>query len=89
MSGWRKITCDERDALYNERREQLCVLAGRTDMGGMYGDPEIFTEWGDRETEQPVLRDRRFPPQYPIPPLADVRLPDTKPCEHYRYESPA
>jgi hypothetical protein len=83
---WQKITCVERDELKADR--DLVPIVGRTDMGGEYGDPEIYTEWGDRATEKPVLRDRRFPPLFTgtEEPLDYARKPDPKPCEHYRFE---
>lgn len=84
---WAKITCDERESLIcrnGERYAGLGVAAGRTDMDGQYGEPTIFTEWFDKDTEEPVLRDYRFPgrrtPDDPYP-------PDAKPCEHYRWEA--
>ena len=56
---WTPIGCVERDALFQELGggdHRLTVLASST-------DPEryIFTEWGDRKTERPVLRDHRWP----------------------------
>jgi hypothetical protein len=60
MSEWREITCEEREELFARldggTARNLAVLASST-------DPEryIFTEWGDRTSEAPVLRDHRFP----------------------------
>lgn len=56
---WQVITCKERDELFlqldgDDRR--LLVLASSTDP-----DYYIFTEWGERATERPVLRDYRWP----------------------------
>jgi hypothetical protein len=83
--SWRKITCQERDALKGAR--ELAPFASRTDMGGEFGDPSMFIEWGDNATDTPVLRDYRYPAPIPMPPLANVApRPDTKPCEHYAYE---
>lgn len=84
--SWQKITCLERDELKGSRN--LVPISSCTDMGGAYGDPEIFTEWGDRGTEKPVLRDRRFPALFTgsEDPMTNARTPDSKPCEHYRFE---
>lgn len=93
---WRKITCEEREALVDElgrsynglASPEFCVLAGRTDLSGEFGPPQIFTEWGRREGEVPVLRDVRWPPE-PVggESIVDAAMrPDAKPCEHYRYE---
>jgi len=81
MNGWRKITCAERDDLYFTSGLDLVPIASRTDLGGEFGDPEMFTEWGDRATEKPLLRDYRWPPRYREEP--STLLPDTRPCEHY------
>ena len=77
---WRQITCWEREALvdrlgrsYNgfSAESGIGVHAGRTDMGGRFGEPEIYTEWGYRDgDERPVLRDHRWPDS-------------DRPCEHY------
>lgn len=87
---WRKISCTERDELKASR--DLKPFASRTDLGGEFGDPEIFTEWGDPTTDTPVLRDHRYPPLYTgldTDPTAYAQRPDTRPCEHYRYEEEA
>ena len=81
---WVRITCEERDTIMVER--DLVPISSCTDLGAeFHSQPEVFTEWGDRATEQPVLRDYRFPAPQP----ADWREPagpDLKPCEHYRFE---
>lgn len=83
---WRKITCAEREQLidalgrsYNGLARPYGVLAGRTDLTGEYGRPEIFTEWGHLETDVPVLRDVRYP--------SPTGGADTAPCEHYAPET--
>jgi len=81
MTGWRKITCAERDELFFISGLDLVPIASRTDLGGKFGDPEMFTEWGERAVEVPVLRDYRFPPRYREE--LSTLLPDTRPCEHY------
>lgn len=82
--AWVQITCADRDALMADR--DLVPISSCTDLDGQFhSEPEVFTEWGDRGTEQPVLRDRRFPPRY----YADEDTwgkPDPKPCEHYRFQ---
>lgn len=58
---------------------RLTVLSSKTDLDGLYGKPEIFTEWGT-DNETPVLRDVRWPG----PQAGDLLpSPDAKPCEHY------
>lgn len=66
---WVKITCEESELL----RAGLHVHSARTDPEGVYGPPEVFTEWGT--DAGPVLRDHRFP-------QPDFSRPDVKPCEH-------
>jgi hypothetical protein len=79
MSGWRQITCQEREDLvtrlgrsYNgfSAESGIGVLASKTDIDGEYGTPEIYTEWGRKATDEPVLRDYRWPNS-------------DRPCEHY------
>lgn len=82
--AWIKIPCAERDELMAAR--DLVPISSCTDLDAeFHSQPEVFTEWGDRTTEQPVLRDRRFPGWQP----ADWRQPagpDLKPCEHHRFQ---
>jgi hypothetical protein len=84
--SWQKITCEEREALvdrygrsYNGLADPYGVIASRSDLGGEFGDPEVFTEWGHKETDLPVLRDIRYP-------AVDMAGTDLKPCEHYAFE---
>lgn len=89
MTEWRKITCEEREALVKERGyihdtkaprpDGLTVLAGRSDLFGEFGSPKVFTEWGTAD-ETPVLRDIRHPA---IDNEPGKTLPDRLPCEHY------
>lgn len=82
---WRKIDCKERDEA--KERYDLVPISSCTDLGGEFGDPSMFTEWGDRSTEEPVLRDHRWPPRYPNDGLpSHPPLPDSRPCEHYLHE---
>lgn len=84
---WRKITCEEREAIVRERGYYypdqraggLAVHSSLTDHYGEYGLPKVFTEWGTYEGE-PVLRDVRHPAEdLEHNPDAKDRLP----CEHY------
>lgn len=65
----------------------LVPISSCTDLGGEYGDPSIFTEWGDRTTEEPVLRDQRWPPRYTTQDMSEYAAQsDVRPCEHYLNE---
>ncbi|WP_161387632.1 hypothetical protein, partial [Enterococcus hirae] len=64
-----QITCTEREALvdrlgrsHNGFSDESGIgpLSTLTDMGGRFGEPRVFTEWGHRDTEVPVLRDQRW-----------------------------
>jgi hypothetical protein len=77
---WVQITCREREALvdrigrsYNgfSRESGVSVIGSRSDLGGEYGPPEVYTEWG-YDDGWPVLRDCRWPGS-------------DRPCEHYAY----
>lgn len=68
MRGWVKVTCEESDRCREDR--DLKVFSSLTDMEGTYGEPVIYTEWGDRETDRPVVRDYRW-------------LKSDRDCEHY------
>lgn len=78
---WVEISCPEREELidrlgrsYNgfSAESGIGVLSSKTDLDGEYGRAEVFTEWGYRETDVPVLRDIRWPK-------------DDAPCEHYAF----
>jgi len=78
--SWRKITCQEREDLidrvgrsYNGPADPYGVFASRTDLTGEFGEPYVFTEWGNKDTDTPLLQDRRWPDS-------------DRPCEHYEYE---
>lgn len=82
---WRKITCAERDEAM--ARYDLVPISSLTDIDGEFGTPSIFTEWGDRTTEEPCLRDQRWPPRYTSQEMADYATrEDDRPCEHYLNE---
>ena len=84
MPDWIEITCAERDQIKAEH--DLVPISACTDLDAeFHSQPEVFTEWGDRATEKPVLRDYR----YPAWPRSDMSEPaglDLKPCKHYRFE---
>jgi hypothetical protein len=78
---WMPISCAEREELidrlgrsYNgfSGESGIGVLSSKTDLDGEYGRAEVFTEWGYRGTEVPVLRDIRY-------------TKDDAPCEHYAF----
>jgi len=75
---WRRVTCQERDVAFAAWNGAWGVGSSLTDFDGQYGDPQMFTEWWDKATERPVLRDRRYPGR--------PGQPDPRPCEHYLAE---
>jgi hypothetical protein len=79
---WTRIDCARSDEIY-ESIENRFPLAGRSDMGGEFGEPRIETIWGDRETEQEVLKNVRHP-RYEW----DSQAGDREPCEHYEWVQP-
>lgn len=83
--AWRKISCAERDEV--KARYDLVPISSCTDLDGEFGTPSIFIEWGDRTTEEPVLRDQRWPSRYTAQEMTEyaTRL-DERPCEHYLNE---
>lgn len=88
MSGWKRITCEERDALvtrlgrsFNGFSEESGIgpISSLTDMTGeRTGRPYVLTVWGYRDTDQPVLKDERWPDDTGRPLASDAR-----PCEHH------
>ncbi|SKT54315.1 Uncharacterised protein [Mycobacteroides abscessus subsp. massiliense] len=86
--GWVKITCAEREQIWADRdaNRNLAPISTCTDIGvEFHSEPEVFTEWGDRDTQVPVLRDYRYPARYYASDPPGTVKPDRKPCEHYRY----
>ena len=73
---WRRVTCEERDDVYNAGIDGWGVGSSLTDLDGLYGEPQMFTEWWDKATERPVLRDRRYPSR-------EFGRADLRPCEHF------
>ncbi|MFJ7620028.1 hypothetical protein ACIQYZ_14630 [Rhodococcus erythropolis] len=76
---WARIDCARRDEVYTSIENRF-PLAGRSDMGAEFGDPRIETIWGNKESEQEVLKDVRHP-RYEW----DSQAGDRKPCEHYEW----
>lgn len=71
LREWRPITCAERDDIARgPSATASCVLSSLTDLDGRFGEPLVYTEWGDAD-ERPVLRDYRWPKD------------DERDCEHY------
>ena len=69
---WVSIPCRTADVIRSH--PAMKPLSGRTDLGGTYGEPEIYTEWGF-EDDTAVMRESRFPD-------ADGGE-DIRPCEHF------
>jgi hypothetical protein len=70
---WVPISCEDSDRF---DRQALLVGATLTDMVGRFGEPRILTEWLPSGSEEPVLRDIRWPRR-------GGGEPDVRPCEHY------
>lgn len=82
--SWRKITCEERDAIYYaERPEKLAPISSCTDLSAAFhSEPQMDITWGLASTDIPVLRETRYPPwEWEAP-----GTPDRKLCEHWEYE---
>ena len=77
---WTEVACFVADVIRHS--EHTTVYASHTDIGGEHGAPEIYTEWGIKDHEVPVLREYRFLPYV-------EGQPDRKPCEHYVPTRPA
>ena len=83
--SWTPITCQQREALVDQHgryyngfstESGIGPLASRTDLDGEFGAPSVFTEWGWAATEQPLLRDYRWPDS-------------DRACEHYQWTQEA
>lgn len=75
-----QITCQEREALiesvgrsYNGPADPWVPISTLTDLSGEFGEPEVYTKWGHRDSEEPLLEDYLWPDS-------------DRPCEHYRFE---
>lgn len=66
LEGWTKTTCVRSDDI----RNGMSPWSSLTDLDGNFGPPIVYTEWADPATEQPVLRDYRWPGS-------------SRECEHY------
>ena len=72
MTAWVAIPCRTADVIRSH--PAIKPLSGRSDLGGEYGPPEVYTEWGF-EDDTAVMREHR----YPDPDGGS----DRKPCTHY------
>jgi hypothetical protein len=94
---WRQITCDEREQLVDRLGRsynglggpEFGVISSLMDLDGEFGDPVMDTTWGRRDSDEPVLRDVRWPApgNYTRDDPGSAPLPDARPCEHYAYET--
>jgi hypothetical protein len=69
LSGWTRTTCETADLL--RTCPQLTVFSGLTDPDGTRGPAVVYTEWGLKTGEKPILRDYRWPKD------------DDRSCAHY------
>ena len=82
--AWTPITCAERDAIF--ARRNLVAISTCTDLAAEHhSEPEVFTEWADRGSENPVLRDYRYPARRRSGDDLTIPKPDARPCTHYRF----
>jgi hypothetical protein len=73
---WVAVDCAVADVI--RLCEHVKPVSSKTDLGGTYGEPEVFTEWAviyPSSREVPILREHRWP--------GPEGEPDAKPCEHY------
>lgn len=74
--GMTRVSCITADLI--RQNEFTHVYASKTDSAGMYGEPEIFTEWSitmPDNTEYIVMREHRWP--------SEDGYTDRYSCEHY------
>jgi hypothetical protein len=76
---WVPIACAVADVIRHS--EHTTPIASKTDLGGTYGKAEIYTEWGLKDGDVPVLREWRFPDERAVD-HPEERLPDVEPCRH-------
>ena len=77
-SSWVPIPCLTADLI--RQHPKVFPTESRTDMDGEFGDPCVYTEWGLRDDDIPVMREWRYPPRVP-------GEPDPRPCEHLAYNA--
>lgn len=70
--GWTRITCQESDEHLSIMGSNARVFSSLTDPDGAFGSPVVFTEWGRDDSDEPILRNYRYP--------VDGS------CEHYFYD---
>lgn len=82
MAGWLRITCYERDEHFALAKDTGGIepISGLTDPDGEYGTPLVFTEWARKDSDEPLLRDYRYPNED-----GSGSGPDAAPCKHYFY----
>lgn len=57
LDGWSPITCEQsNEMVYKHTHGELGVFASITDPEGEHGPPLVYTEWGIRDEDRPVLR---------------------------------
>lgn len=77
-SMWVPIPCLTADLI--RQHPQVVPTEGRSDIGGEFGEPCVYTEWGLRDDDIPVMREWRYPSRVP-------GEPDPRPCEHLAYNA--
>jgi hypothetical protein len=73
LAGWQRVPCIIGDLI--RAHEQVTPASSLTDPDGIYGAPIVYTEWALRDSDEPVLREYRYP--------GGEGKPDRLPCDHY------
>lgn len=60
LDGWAQITCQASEVVMGGV-EMMSVYSTATDPDGVYGPPLIYTEWGMKNGDEPILRHYRWP----------------------------
>lgn len=76
---WVEASCAEREAVFQALSDtlKLSVWSGLTDTTGEFGEPRMFTQWGNSDGITPAVADLRHLAHYD-----DANRDDPKPCEH-------
>lgn len=61
LEGWAQVPCNVSEMLVHQETVPLGPYSTITDPDGHYGRPLVYTEWGVKDAEQPVLRNYRWP----------------------------
>ncbi len=65
---WIETTIECYESVYNAHAEQLIPYGVCTDLEGRFGNPKIYTEWGFKEGNYPIIRCiRNLKPDAPRP----------------------